>query len=162
MKECSPPWYSAEEENISSKPQQQMSLLTKHKKITSTSRKTEPKEAIIKKHPIPHNKTNIRKVKTEFTSKISIFLKSWNWTQKTLHSKHPQQPKSLLINFKTLNISMKREIAPNRGNMHSVPPPPHRYDSHMQTQTPTANSQAKFKITPQEGSDSANISHTRN
>jgi hypothetical protein len=38
---------------------------------------------------------------------------------------------------------------------------PHRYDSHMQNQTPTANSQAKFQISPQEGSDFANISHSK-
>ncbi len=31
----------------------------------------------------------------------------------------------------------------------------------MQNQTPTANSQAKFHISPQEGSDFANISHSK-
>jgi hypothetical protein len=31
----------------------------------------------------------------------------------------------------------------------------------MQNQTPTANSRAKFQISPQEGSDLANISHSK-
>jgi hypothetical protein len=42
------------------------------------------------------------------------------------------------------------------------PPPPGRYKSHMQNQTPAANSQAKFHISPQEASDFTNISHSKN
>ena len=38
-------------------------------------------------------------------------------------------------------------------------PPPGRYKSHMQNQTPAANWQAKFHISPQEAIDFANISH---
>jgi hypothetical protein len=40
--------------------------------------------------------------------------------------------------------------------------PPGRYKSHMQNQTPAANSQAKFHISPQEASDFTNISHSKN
>jgi hypothetical protein len=38
---------------------------------------------------------------------------------------------------------------------------PHRYKSHMQNQTPAANSQAKFHISPQEASDFTSISHSK-
>jgi hypothetical protein len=41
-------------------------------------------------------------------------------------------------------------------------PPPGRYKSHMQNQTPAANSEAKFHISPQEASDFTNISHSKN
>jgi len=40
--------------------------------------------------------------------------------------------------------------------------PPHRYNPHMQIQTPAANPQAKFQISPQEASDFANISRSKN
>ena len=39
--------------------------------------------------------------------------------------------------------------------------PPHRYNSHMQNQTPAANSQAKFHISPQEASNFTNIPHSK-
>jgi hypothetical protein len=39
--------------------------------------------------------------------------------------------------------------------------PPGRYKSHMQNQTPAANSQAKFHISPQEASDFTSISHSK-
>ena len=43
----------------------------------------------------------------------------------------------------------------------SPPLPTHRYNSHMQNQTPAANSQAKLHISPQEASDFTNISHSK-
>jgi len=53
--------------------------------------------------------------------------------------------------------------ASNRRNMINVPPlPPHRYNPHMQIQTPAVNPQAKFQISPQEASDLANIPSSRN
>ena len=45
--------------------------------------------------------------------------------------------------------------------MNNIPPPPSRYKSHMQNQTPAANSQAKFHISPQEASDFTNISQSK-
>ena len=41
------------------------------------------------------------------------------------------------------------------------PPPSGRYKPHMQSQTPAANSQDKFHISPQEASDFTNISHSK-
>ena len=45
--------------------------------------------------------------------------------------------------------------------MNNITPPPGRYNSHMQNQTPAANSQAKFHISPQEASDFTNIPHSK-
>jgi len=59
----------------------------------------------------------------------------------------------------------EEKTASNRRNMKNVPPPPlppHRYNPHMQIQTPAANPQAKFQISPQEASDFANISRSKN